>query len=207
VTGKFGANWASGQLAGPEPEKPPGKSETGKPVKVLKHNAPQIPDLKPMLMRACGGQDLSVLPTLTDYTVLQIISETGTDLSRWPTAKHFVAWLGLAPGSRQSGKRKKAAHVGMGRAGRLFCVVARALGRSKYLALTGFYRRLRAIRGGQVAVVACARKVAILFYLTMTKGLKYVEEGLAKYEQRFREQHLRRLEKSAQKMGFKLVAA
>ena len=98
-------------------------------------------------MRICGGQDLSALPTLTDYTVLQILSEVGTDLTRWPTVKHFVSWLGLAPGSRQSGKRKKPERVGMGRAGRLFCVVARSLGRSKHLALTGFFRRVRATRG------------------------------------------------------------
>jgi transposase len=194
------------QLAGPEPE-PPDKTNAPvhPPTKPAAHNAPQIADLHQLLTRLCGGQDLSLLPTLTDYTVLQILSEVGTDLSRWPTAKHFVSWLGLAPGSRQSGKRKRPERHGMGRAGRLFCVVARTLGKSKYLALTGFYRRIRAVRGGQVAVVASARKVAILFYLTLTKGLKYVEEGLAQYEERFREQHLRRLERAARKMGLKLV--
>ena len=195
------------QLAGPE-SGPENKTKTAvRPTKPAAHNAPQITDLHQLLIRLCGGQDLSLLPTLTDYTVLQILSEVGNDLSRWPTVKHFVSWLGLAPGSRQSGKRKRPERHGMGRAGRLFCVVARTLGKSKYLALTGFYRRIRAVRGGQVAVVASARKVAILFYLTLTKGLKYVEEGLAKYEERFREQHLRRLEKAARKMGLKLVAA
>lgn len=194
------------EIAGPEPTSPP-LQQRGRVIKYAHHNAPQIADLHQLLISVSGGQDLTQLPTLTDYTVLQILSEVGTDLTRWPTSKQFVAWLGLAPGTRQSGKRHRADRQGMGRAGRIFCVVARSLARSKHLALTGFYRRLRATRGGQVAVVACARKVAILFYLTLTKGLAYVEEGLKKYEERFREQHLRRLQRAAHQMGLRLVPA
>lgn len=190
-------------LAGPEGPEPP-SGGPGRPKKLVA-NAPQIADLHQLLRRICGGQDLSLLPTLTDYTVLQILSEVGTDLSRWPTSKHFVSWLGLAPGSHQSGKRHRTVRHGVGRAGRLFCVVARTLGKSKHLALTGFYRRIRAVHGGQVAVKASARKVAVLFYLTLTKGLKFVEEGLDKYDKRFREQHLRRLQRTARKMGHQLV--
>lgn len=194
------------QLAGPEPSDTGGGGGSSmRPTKRIAHNAPQITDLHRLLVRWCGGQDLSLLPTLTDYTVMQLLSEVGTDLSRWPSVKHFISWLRLAPGSRQSGKRKRPDRQGMTRAGRLFCVVARTLGKSKHLALTGFYRRIRAHRGGQIAVMACARKVAVLFYLTLTKGLQYVEEGLAKYEERFRQQHLRRLEKAARHMGLKLV--
>lgn len=192
------------ELAAALPEEPPPK-DPGRPKKLVA-NAPQITDLHQLLRRLCGGQDLDQLPTLTDYTVLQILSEVGPDLRRWPTAKHFVSWLGLAPGSHQSGKRSKAACHGVGRAGRLFCVVARSLGKSKHLALTGFYRRIRATRGGQVAVKASARKVAILFYLTLTKGLKFVEEGLAKYDERFRQQHLHRLQRAARRMGLQLVS-
>ena len=31
------------------------------------------------------------------------VSETGADLSRFPTAKHFASWLGLSPGTEISG--------------------------------------------------------------------------------------------------------
>lgn len=34
---------------------------------------------------------------MADYSLLQVFGEVGTDLTRWPTAKHFTAWMGLAP--------------------------------------------------------------------------------------------------------------
>ena len=70
-------------------------------------NAPQIDGLHGLLVKLCGGKDLTVLPAHTDYSLLQLIGEVGTDLSQWPSEKHFTAWLGVAPGSHQSGKRKE----------------------------------------------------------------------------------------------------
>jgi len=83
--------------------------------------------------------------------VLQLIGEVGTDLSVWPTEKHFTAWTGLAPGSHDSGKRRKGVRRGRNRTGRLFCMMAQSLVRSLDIALGGFYRRLAARRGGLVA--------------------------------------------------------
>ena len=130
----------------------------------------------------CEGRDLARLPAHTEYRVLQLISEVGTDLTKWPTEKHFTAWMGLALGSRQSGKRRGSAKRHRNRAGRMFCVMARSLARSKGIALGGFYRRMAARRGGLIANIALARKLAVLFWRVMVKGLDYVEEGLARYE-------------------------
>jgi transposase len=151
------------------------------------------------------GADLTALPCISAYSQMLIISEVGTDMSRWPTVKHFVSWLGLAPGSRQSGKRRRKQKRFRGAAGKIFCVIARSLGRSKYLALAGFYRRLRGTRGGQVANVACARKIAVLFYNSLKHGLAYVEQGLEEYEKRYREQSVKRIKKAAQRFGLKVV--
>ena len=60
--------------------------------------------------------------------------------------------------------------------------MARALARSKYVALGGFYRRMAARRGGLVANKALARKLATLFWRVMVKGLDFVETGVAQYE-------------------------
>ena len=68
----------------------------------------------------CGGRDLTQLPAHTHYGVLQILGEVGTDLSQWPTEKHFTAWTGLAPGNHDSGKHKGRAKRGRNRAGRCF---------------------------------------------------------------------------------------
>ena len=149
----------------------------------------------------CGGNDLTALPAHTEYSVLQIVAEVGTDLTQWPTEKHFTAWKGLAPVSHQSGKCKGSVKRRRNRAGRLFCVIARSLVRSKDIALGGFYRRMAARRGGLVANVALARKLAVFFWRVMVKGFNYGEHGLAQYEAKVLQtkQHtLRRLARHGQ---------
>jgi transposase len=146
-------------------------------------NAPDIAHLREILAQMCGGQDMTQLPALTQYSVLQLIGEVGTDLDAWPTEKHFTAWLGLAPGNKDSGKRKGRVKRNRNRAGRLFCMLSQSLVRSRDIALGGFYRRLAARRGGLIATKALARKLAAWFWRMMVKGGDYVEKGLARYEE------------------------
>lgn len=164
-------------------------------------NAPQIPGLHQMLVKLCEGKDLTNLPAHTDYSVLQIISEVGTDLSKWHTEKHFTSWMGLSPGSHQSGKRHGSVKRSRNRVGRLFGVMARSLARSKDIALGAFYRRLAARRGGLVANIALARKLAVMFWRVMVKGLDYVENGLAAYEAKMQEAKQRTLRRLAKELG------
>jgi len=181
---------------------------SGNPAEVHKriyHNAPQIHDLKQLLVRITGGHDLAVLPAFTDYSILQLVAETGTTMTAWPTVKHFTAWSGLAPSSRQSGKRRRREPRFRNRTGRLFCVMARSLARSTKIGLGGFYRRLRATRGPAVANVATARKLAVLYYNTLRYGLTFVEAGLEAYEQHYRQQSVRRLQAAARKFGLTLT--
>lgn len=164
-------------------------------------NAPHIAGLHGLLFRLCGGKDPTQLPGIADYVLLQVVSEVGTDLAKyWKTEKHFTAWLGIAPGSHQSGKRRRSSQRrSRNRAGRLFCLIARSVGRSIDNGLGGFYRRLKGRKGGLVANLALARKLAELFWRLMVHGMTYVEKGLKQYEEKVirTEQHL--LQKLARK--------
>lgn len=184
---------------------PPQGSPKNQPRKRPGVNAPEIPKLRDMLAQMCGGRDLTRLPAHTEYSVLQIVGEVGTDLTKWATEKHFTAWMGLAPGSHQSGKRKRSVKHKRNRAGRMFCVMARSLARSKDIALGGFYRRMAARRGGLVANIALARKLAILFWRVMVKGIDYVEQGLARYETKVLQTKQRALRRLARELGQQLV--
>lgn len=188
------------------PPAAPGAAAPG-PIKPMGHNAPQIKDLHKLMVRLCAGKDATALPGMTDYTLLQTIAEVGTELTRWKTEGHFTAWLGLAPGSRQSGKRRGHQARQRNRAGRLFCVMARSLARSVDKALGGFYRRLRARRGGLIANQALARKLAALFWRVMVHGLDYVEHGLKTYETHLAQTEQRVLRKLARKHNLALVAS
>jgi transposase len=170
-------------------------------------NAPETPKLREIVAQMCGGRDLTQLPAHTHYGVLQLIGETGTDLSKWPTEKHFTAWTGLAPGNHDSGKRKGRVKRTRNRAGQLFCMMAASLVRSKNIALGAFYRRMAARRGGLVANKALARKLAAWFWRVMVKGDDYVEKGIAHYEERVRKNKERALRRLAKELGQQLVPA
>ena len=189
----------------PDDESGRGTNAKGKAAKRAGGNAPKIANLPGIIRAMCNGCDPTVLPALTEYSVLQLISEVGTDLTKWPTEKHFTAWMGLAPGSHQSGKRRGNAKRNRNRAGRIFCVIARSLARSKDIALGGFYRRMAARRGGLIANMALARKLAALFWRVMVKGMDYVEDGLARYEEKVLAGKQRALKHLAKQLGQKLV--
>ena len=190
-------------LAGPEDPKNPAPPAT----KRGGVNSPQIAGLHGMLWRLCGGKDPTQLPGIADYALVQLLSETGTDLSKnWRTEKHFTGWTGLAPGSRNSGKRRASQRRSRNRAGRLFCVIARSVGRSADKALGGFYRRLKGRKGGLVANLALARKLAELFWRLMVHGISYVEHGLKKYEEKVAQTEMSLLQKLARKHNMVLQA-
>lgn len=191
---------AAAQASGPEPASPALRQKK-RPSK----NAPKILHLHETLVRVMGGKDPTQIPGLADYTVLQLVSEVGTDLSMFPTEKHFTSWLGLAPGTRNSGKRHRSYSRKGGRAGQAFRAVAQTVGSGTKSALGVFYRRIRAHSGGMVASKALGRKLAELYYRVMSRGLNYVEEGLEKAEKRYVEESHKRLTRLAHKLGYKLV--
>jgi transposase len=168
-------------------------------------NSPEIGMLREILAQMCGGRDLTQLPAHTQYSVLQLVGETGTDLSKWPTEKHFTAWTGLAPANHDSGKRKGRVKRKRNRAGRLFCMMASSLARSKNMALGAFYRRMAARRGGLLANKALARKLAAWFWRVMVKGDDYVEKGIANYEAQVRKGKERALNRLAKELGQQVV--
>jgi len=191
------------ELSGPphEDDQPPPHSKSAG------NNTPQIPGLHRMLVQMCGGHDATVAPGMAEHSLLRVIGEVGTDLTKWRTEKHFTAWTGLAPGTAQSGKRRKNQARQRNRVGLLFCAMARSVGNSVDTAFGGSYRRLKARRGGLVANKALARKLAAMFWRIMVHGVDYVEHGLKAYQARAVLTEQRVLHKLARKHGLQLVPA
>ena len=119
------------------------------------------------------GVDLTQIHGLGPYLALKLISECGTDLSAWPSAKHFTSWLSLAPGNKISGGKILSSRTrpSGNRAAALLRLAATTVGRTE-TALGAFYRRLSARIGKAKAVTATARKIAVLFYNQLPHGLK-----------------------------------
>jgi len=177
-----------------------------KPKIITNFNRPEIDGLHTLLVTFTAGRDASQLPGFNDYSLMRVISETGIDMSPWPTEKHFTSWLNLAPWNNSSGKKKGTRTRKIeNRAGQMFREMARSVGNSKYQALGGFYRRIKSRQGAKAANKATARKIAVLFYRLMKYGYDYVEQGLEEYEKKYKEKALKSLIKKARQLGMQLV--
>jgi transposase len=182
------------------------KIESAKKRKPIRHNRPDVDFLGGHLIKIFTGRDATDLPGITDYTWLQLYGETGSNLLKWKTEKHFTSWLGLAPGQHQSGKLKKTKNKKYRpKAGQIFRQIAQSLIESKKIALGAFGRRLKVKRGSGIAVKATARKLAVLYWRLMVKGLDYTEKGIKAYEDKMKMQQERWLSKTAKNLGYQLI--
>jgi transposase len=78
------------------------------------------------------GVDLTAVDGLSAALIQTILSENGTDTSKWPTVKHFASWSGLAPHNAISGGKVLHSQTlpTTNRAGQAFRQAANTLARS-----------------------------------------------------------------------------
>jgi transposase len=154
------------------------------------------------------GTDLTQIHGVGPYLALRLIAECGTDLSRWPTAKHFTSWLTLSPACKISGGKVLSSHTRKttNRVAALLRLAAVTVGKTS-TALGAFYRRLAARIGKAKAVTATARKIAVLYYNAMRFGTAYADPGANHYEHEYKERVIKQLHRRAAEFGFSLQPA
>ncbi len=179
---------------------------SAKPCKKGKARLPAF-SARPALYRMTGV-DLTAIEGIDETTALVVLSEIGTDMSRWPSEKHFASWLGLCPQVRLSGGKIKSSRVrrGANRAAAALRLAARSLHHSKS-ALGAFFRRLKTRLGASKAIVATAHKLARLVYRLLKHGEAYVAQGMEEYEHKYRQRRSQALARQARELGFELVAS
>lgn len=181
-----------------------GEIDTSTKRKPIRHNRPNVEHLGGHLLKIFGSKDAGILPGITDYTWLQLYTEVGDDLSRWPTEKHFTSWLGLSPGQNNSGKKKRSARKGRPQAGQIFRKIAQSLLVSKKIALGAFGRRIRSRKGPAIAIKATARKLAAQYWRLMVRGSAFVEQGVEFYQEQLTSQKKKLLSKLALELDIQL---
>jgi len=154
------------------------------------------------------GVDLVAILGLNESSVQEALSETGTDMSRFPSEKHFCSWLSLAPHNDISGgkvlrSRTLKTH---NRAGQVFRLAAQAVSRSQN-GFGAYYRRMKARVGPKQAIVATAHKIARVYYHMLKHRVPFREMTAQEYDQRFREREVANLRKKAAQLGMTLVGA
>jgi transposase len=173
--------------------------------KPIRHHKPAVKNLGSNLINVFNGKDATVISGITDYTWMQLLAETGSDLKKWPSEKHYSSWLGLAPGQHNSGRmRKNARKKGHPTAGQIFRTIAQSLINSKNIAIGSFGRKLRGRKGPRIAIKAMARKIAILYWRVMVKGLDYAEKGIINYEEQLLANKFKSLHRLAKELNVHL---
>ena len=127
------------------------------------------------------GVDLTRIPGIGELTAQGLISETGLDMSRWQTPKHFASWLDLCPSPKVSGGRV----IGQGRrhasnrAAQMFRQAASSLSNSQSW---------------------------LIYYHVLSTHTEYGQIEAQQYDQRLRERTIRNLQRRARQLGMDLVS-
>ena len=186
-----------------EPDQP-GTPAPEKRKRKRRKNQPHF-ELSEALYRMTGGIDLTKIDGLESLTVQEILSETGTDMSKWRTVKHFCSWLCLAPNNKITGGKVKSSHTPRtkNRASNAFRIAAQSLMKSKS-ALGAYCRRMAALHDAPTAITATAHKLATIFYFMLKRRETYHALAVDYYEKEHRDKVVRSLQRRAASLGFRL---
>ena len=151
---------------------------------------------------------LCSIPGISRLTAEVIVAETGADMSAWPTAAHFAAWVGVAPASRESAGKRRPAGTRHGNTALCRAVIeaARAAARTKDTRLAARYRLIAARRGPNKALVALANTMMRIVHDLLTTGAVYHDLGGDYYDKRRHpEAQTRRLTAQLERLGYQVT--
>ena len=139
-------------------------------------------------LKKIHGVDVMEIYGISGVGALEILSETGTDLSKWETENKWVSWLNLCPNNKITGGKlissmrlKKKPNA----AAQAFRVAANSLSKSDHW-LGDYFRRMKAKGGTKYAIVATARKLAIIYYRMVRYKETFNPVELKQYQEKYK---------------------
>lgn len=135
------------------------------------------------------GVDVLAIYGLSETSGLELLAETGTDLSKWESDANFRSWLNLCPNNKISGGKlissklmKKKANA----ASQAFRHAANAVQKSDNW-LGDYFRRMKSKGGHKSAIVATANKIATIYYKMVRYKEVFKPVDLEQYQQKYQQ--------------------
>lgn len=181
----------------------PTVSEQTKPAREPKmkyKNSPKIPVRQ--YLEKIHGVDVLAIYGLSDNGGLDLLAETGTDLSKWQDENKFVGWLNLCPNHKISAGKvlsSKVKKMKANAASKAFKYAANAVQRSDHW-LGDYFRRMKAKGGNKYAIVATANKMARIYYKMLTQKVPFMPVEISTYQQQRQQKQIAYLERKLEKL-------
>ena len=157
------------------------------------------------------GVDLSTINGIGSGTIATLMSELGNGndiLTNFNSEGRFVSWLGLCPDNRISGGKvlsSKTRKV-VNRVSTALRLAAFSLTNAK-CELGNYCRKMKARLGKAEGTTAVAHKLARIIYAMIKSKESYDEEKAFKINAKTKARRIKNLQRSAEKLGFKVIPA
>lgn len=150
---------------------------------------------------------LDTIPGISQQIAHVILAEIGTDLSRFPSARHLASWAGLCPGNNESAGKRYSGKTRKGSPYLRTALVeaAHAAVRTKNTYLAAQYRRLAPRRGRKRALVALAHTILTIIYHMLKRKEPYHDLGGNYFDEHDRQAVEKRLVGRLRKLGYEVA--
>jgi len=146
--------------------------------------------------------DVLAIFGLSEIGGLELLAETGTDLSKWKNEKHFVSWLNLCPNNKISGGKlisSKLFNKHPNPASQAFRHAANTIQRSDNW-LGEFFRKKKKKGGNKYAIVATANKIASIYYKLVRFKQEFTPVDITDYQAKLKQATINQLERKLSRL-------
>lgn len=150
---------------------------------------------------------LDTIPGVSQRTAEILIAEVGTDMSRFPSAKHLASWAGMCPGHHESAGKRLSGKTRKGSRWlrQVLVEIAHVAAKTKDTYLAAQYRRIASRRGKKRALIALGHTVLVIAYQLLTRKQPYHDLGVAYFDKLEQSRVQRRLVRRLERMGYEVV--
>jgi len=144
------------------------------------------------------------IPGVSDLGAQVIVSEIGTDMSRFPSEGQLISWAGMCPRNDESAGKRRSNRVRKGAPWLKTTLVqcAWAAVRKKDSYLKAQFLRIKARRGPKKAIMAVAASILTAIYHMLKDGTLYQDLGSNHFQSRSKGQQTKRLVKRLADLGY-----
>jgi transposase len=150
---------------------------------------------------------LDTIPGVSQRTAEILLAEIGTDMTRFPNAKHLASWAGMCPGNYESGGKRLSGKTRQGSRWlrQVLVEAAHVAAKTKQTYLAAQYQRIAARRGKKRALIALGHTILVIVYTLLTRKQPYQDLGAAYFDSLEQQRVERRLIRRLERLGYRVL--